>query len=219
LKANVESISFEQARLEFLVATAGKETTIAEQKEVWEQASVDELWSQERIALAGKIAREYILKHPRRFLVLHLKGMVVYFMGVGEGGMRELLGLHKIQTDSVLSLSIIGRLCKLFRDSREEYFLIPILLLMVIIEYVFMIIGAVIMWIRKLQRSYLPLFILSALYSPLMIGSNCEARYRVPIVALYLVLTAFGIVEVFSFVKKKLIGSPVIVQGSVQKRG
>ncbi len=213
LKANVENISREQARLEFLVATAGKETTIAEQKELWEQAPV-EFWSQERTALAGKIAREYISKHPWRFFTLHLKGMIVYFMGVGEGDMRELLGLRKIQVDSALLLSITGRLCKLFRDSCEEYFLIPILMLIVMIGYIFMIIGAVIMWIRKLQRSYLVLFILSAVYSPLIIGSNCVARYRVPIVALYLVLTAFGIVEVFSFVKKKLISSPVIVQES-----
>ncbi len=213
LKANVENISYEQARLEFLVASAGKETTIAEQKEIWEQAPI-ELWSQERTELAGKIAKEYISKHPKKFIALHLRGMIVYFMGVGEGGMRELFGLRKIQADSKSSLSILGRLRKLFRDSRDEYFLIPILLLILMIEYVFMIIGAVIMWVRKLQRPYLVLFILSALYSPSIIGSNCVARYRVPIVALYLVLTAFGIVESLGFLKKKLFSSPVIAHES-----
>jgi 4-amino-4-deoxy-L-arabinose transferase-like glycosyltransferase len=201
LKAEVENKSFEQARLELLVASAGEKTTIEEQKELWEQGST-ELWSQERIALAGKIAKEYIRKHPKRFLILHLKGMIIYFMGVGEGGVRQLLRLHKIEYDEIPSLGITGRIRKLFSDSREEYYLIPILLLIVIIEYIFMTIGAAIMWIKKLQRPYLVLLALTALYSPLITGSNCEARYRVPIVALYLVVTAFGIVTLFSYIKK-----------------
>ncbi len=199
LKANVEKISLEEAREELLGGYIEGAANLTSLSEEWGQVSSE---------LLIQIAKEYIMRHPWQYARLHLKGMINFFMGVGEAGIRDTFGLNMnkvVRADYTISIS--DRLRKLIRDSREEYFLVPILVLILLMEYVFVIIGAIVMWFRKQQRLYIVLFGLTMIYFPTILGIMGYGRFKVPIVPFYLVLSAFGMVESFNLIRRRYASS------------
>jgi 4-amino-4-deoxy-L-arabinose transferase-like glycosyltransferase len=147
---------------------------------------------------------KYISENPLTYLRYHLKGCIWMFIGSAKGPLMQIFGLSQASQPKLhLSESFMGRVARTMKDSREEYFLTPILGAKLLLEYICLAIGLLVM-LYKNKKLYVLLVVLTILYYAGLTGVLGNARYRVPIIPIYLVVSAYGICEVLAFIKRRV---------------
>lgn len=224
LKSHIEGISQEEARKELLGFSAEQfdypdDNTLIAQKQSKAKTYLEARDELDSVPSNGgvdfdlfvesdiwrKISMQYITEHPVEYLRLHLKSAVNFFMGIGQTQIRDALRLKKIKQEDMnpsIFIGIGGEIRKLFRYSLDGYFIVPILLMILLLEYIFLIIGGCGMFFRKEHRLYIIFFVLAISYFPAITGLISYSRYRIPIIPLCLVLSAKGIFDTVCFFRK-----------------
>ena len=181
-EANISGISKEEAR---------------ERLEKFLPAEFTSLNNFEKSKIYRKIALNYIKNHPKDYLLVHFKGILKMLTNSTKYQTMEIFGLEKRiegrkNKTFPLSESTIDRVKRVLANAKEEYYLSPILSLILLFEYILAFIGLVSLFIKKHWASAL-IFISIIAYFTLLTGPAGEERYRIPIVPFYLVLSAYGI--------------------------
>lgn len=153
-----------------------------------------------------KVALNYIKEHPKDYLIIHFKGILKTFTNSTKYQLMEIFG-QKRKTEGVenkipLSENIIDRIKRVLANAKEEYYLSPILSLILLFEYILAFIGLVSLFIKKHWASAL-IFIGIIAYFILLTGPAGEERYRIPIVPFYLMLSAYGIFAIRELLRRK----------------
>jgi hypothetical protein len=154
-----------------------------------------------RSKIYKKIALSYISGHPMQYMKYSLKGIVKMFLGTGRSGISDLFGIKTQRGPVTEHLSLTGR-----RIIRNLYNETPTLILLIkqLLEYIFLMIGTIIMWRGdKTKKLFLLFLIMTILYFAALTGPIGYSRHRVPIVPFYLIISAKGILESFKFIRNK----------------
>ncbi len=158
----------------------------------------------EREELYRDIAVSYILDHKGLWLKAWFKGSVRMFMATPTGNIFETLHLEPANNreNGLSTYSIAARIKARFQQAHEEYFLVPVLGVKLIIEYLLFCIGLFFM-LRNRQYLFASLFVLTILYFTGLQGVYANARFKIPIIPLYLIISARGLDGLLSIWKEK----------------
>jgi len=156
-----------------------------------------------RASVQQKIAVSYILAHPWWYSYYHIKGGANMMLGTAKVSLLPVLKIPPfIRSDTTLSENLFTRIERTISTARQEYWLTPILFIMQLIEYVLCAIGFTVM--RKTDNRYLMLLIAMILvYFFLATGVVGTARYRAPVIPLYLIMSAYGFERVINYYRQK----------------
>ncbi len=153
----------------------------------------------------NRIAVDYIFKNLAVYIPLHLKGMALVFLDVGIIGMCKFFGLET-QTLTVAftasNRSIFGMIGAYFtlKPMQEIFFSMPFYLLLMLTYGAFFM-GAYAIF--KMRRYEILLFVLLIMfYFTFLPGVIGQARYRIPIIPLYLLVSSVGINTVVTYLKR-----------------
>lgn len=153
-----------------------------------------------------KIALNYIRQHPMDYSLLHLKGIFNMFINSVKYETMKIFGLERKtprDEDKVpLSNNIINRLRQPIVNASKEYYLIFPLSFLVFLEYVFALVGLIGLFVKKHWKLAVTFIVIIAYYS-LITGIIGEARYKLPIIPVYLMLSGYGITILADFFRCK----------------
>ena len=136
------------------------------------------------------LAKEYILKNPKTYLYVHLKGLKKFFFKEPK----------------------IPDRIKLFgMDLEKKEMPWIILFSQLYLEYLFFTVGIIFIFCRK-DEKYARIYVLFVVMTLIIVASGASARgltrYRYPLVPLYLVISSKGMFEAFNFLRKRLKSRP-----------
>ena len=158
----------------------------------------------EREELYRDIAISYILDHKGLWLEAWFKGSVRMFMATPTGKILETCHLEPAneRENGLSTFSIGARIKARLQQAHEEYFLVPILGVKLIIEYLLLCIGLFFM-LRNRQYLFASLFVLTVLYFTGLQGVYASSRFKIPIIPLYLIISARGLEGLLSIWREK----------------
>lgn len=145
-------------------------------------------------------AIKYILSNLNHYIPLHLKGTLNMFLGVGRADVLYLLG-EEVPGKDFMQGNLAKRIIEEIKISKEQYFLIPLLAARQALEYLFLLIAIVVLLVKKKagdRKIYTVLILLFIAYLALVVGPLGYSRFRIPIVPLYLVFSAYGLMFVIN---------------------
>jgi hypothetical protein len=185
-KANIENISLEEAR--------------AELEGDFLEGITDPY---EKSFVQHEIAMEYIKKNAFKYGLLHLKGCSIMLIGTAKGNIMKTFGLSTENKEKrPLEEHFSDRIFRVIADAKSEYFLTPILGMQQLLEYLFLLIGLIVMWLKD-KKLYAALVVLTILYYANLAGLLADARYKLPIIPLYLTVSGKGFYEIIMYFKKR----------------
>lgn len=155
-------------------------------------------------------AINYILKNLHYYIPLHLKGTLNIFLGVGRADILYLLG-KEIPGRDFMEGNLATRIIEELKNSKNQYFLVPFLGLRQLLEYLFLLIGITALLAKKDARDkkiYAILLILFIGYLVLMPGPVGYSRFRIPVVPLYLIFSAYGLMFVINRFRHRIVDKP-----------
>lgn len=141
-------------------------------------------------------AINYIASNIVHYIPLHFKGVLITFLGVGQNDISYLLN-KEIANKDFMEGSWFNRFITEVRSFKDQYFIVPVLLLWQIIECLLFLIGMIILLIKKNswnEKICAILIILFIAYLVNVVGIIGHTRFRIPVTPLYLVFTAYGLV-------------------------
>ena len=95
--------------------------------------------------------------------------------------------------------SFSERIIRNLKDVEREYFLTPILLLKLLVEYVF-IAGGLLILVRRKQKTMALFLVLSIVYFILVTGFMGRApRYKIPILPIYSIIGGGGAMLIWAY--------------------
>ena len=150
-------------------------------------------------------AINYILKNLRYYIPIHLRGTLNIFLGVGRADILYLLG-KEVPGKDFMQGNLIAGIIEEIKISKNHYFLVPILAVRQLLEYLFLLLGVVLLakkgvGDRKIYAILLILFIGYLVFTPGTVGYS---RFRIPIVPLYLVFSAYGLMFAMNKIRRRL---------------
>ena len=195
LKSDIEGISIVEAQEYFKREREGYDNTFA---------AVDN---------CKQKAIKYILSNLTHYIPLHLKGTLNIFLGVGRADILYLLG-KEVPSRDFLQGNLTTKIIEEIKHSKEQYFLVPILGIRQLLEYLLFLIGVVVLFARptakrakkngRNRKLSALLIILFFVYLTILIGPVGYSRFRIPIVPLYLLFSAYGLIFVISKLRRRL---------------
>lgn len=146
-----------------------------------------------------KMAISYLMKNPFQYAKYFFKRIAIMYFGTARTGMSDLFGIKAKPFPITEGLPLTAH--KIIANFYNEF---PTLFLLTkqILEYLFFLIGLIIVW-PKDKRIFALLFILIICYFTALSGVLAYSRKRVPIAPFYLVISARGIFETFSRIFEK----------------
>ncbi len=152
----------------------------------------------ERSDIYSNIALDYIRDNSAVFAKYHAKGCVQTFVTTARGGILDIMGRPVVRRDNTpLRDGFMPRIVERLKNAREELFLAPVLAAGQVIVYLTAILGLVLM-IRGKQTTLALLLTLAIAYFTLIPGIFSLSRFRIPVIPLYLVLSARGIDQIIT---------------------
>lgn len=152
-----------------------------------------------------KIALNYIKEHPKDYLIMHSRGTLNMFIGSDRYQLMKIFGLKRRTQgnpdDIPLSESIVNRLKRLIATAKNEYYLAFSLPLLALFEYLLALIGLISLFLKKNWKLAI-IFIGIIAYYALLTGVVGEARYKLPVIPFYLMLSAYGIFFIRELLRK-----------------
>ena len=151
-------------------------------------------------------AIKYILSNLGSYIPLHLKGTLNMFLGVGRADILYLLG-KEVPGRDFLQGNLATKIVEELKNSKNQYFLVPLLAIRQLFEYLFLLVGVVALLAMKNARDkkiYALLIILFIAYFTVLIGPIGYSRFRIPIVPLYLILSSYGLMVIINKFRHRL---------------
>jgi 4-amino-4-deoxy-L-arabinose transferase-like glycosyltransferase len=149
-----------------------------------------------------KSARE----HPIDFAVLYVQGLISFMIGTEKSSyLYVIFNQDPPVLDSPHNAeTFFERIIRNIKDIKKEYFLTPILIVKLLIEYVAIALGLIIL-LRRKQKTMALLFVLTIVYFILATGFMGRApRYKIPVLPVYAMLAGGGYTLIWSYVQSKL---------------
>ena len=147
----------------------------------------------ERSDIYCRIAIDYIRDNPVVFAKYHLKGCVQTFVTTARGGLFDIMGRPVVDHDDMpLRAGFIPRILERLENSKDEYFIAPVLAAGQAIVYAMALLGLYLMLCGK-DRIYAVLFILAIAYFTFTPGVFSLCRFRIPVIPLLVITAACGI--------------------------
>jgi len=154
-------------------------------------------------AIAKGAGIKYVMSRPQEFIYLHVLGMVSFLIGTEKSSY-----LYVIARQERPELSYVRgfenfseRIIRNIKSIQKEYFLTPILLAKLLIEYLFIAAGLWIL-IRRKQKTLALFLVLSVAYFIFTTGFMGRApRYKIPVLPIYAILGGGGAMLVWTYLQ------------------
>ena len=143
-----------------------------------------------------------ILKYPLEYFYFHCRGILFMLMCPEVDSVSKVFGINyeKItESDTPTSGSIFERLKFLFFINREGYQLLKALMIRIIFEYSFLLIGLIACLRKKETRLYALFFLLIILYFTNATSIVGSSRFRMPVLPALYILVAPGVAIFFNW--------------------
>jgi len=176
VKSIIEEVSLDQAREELNQSVASTEHNPFARAR-----------AQKRAALS------YIAQHPVTYAWYHIKGGVNMFVGTVKGELLIMAGRAPAHSaSSVTAERLSERVARVVFNLKHEFYLTPLLLFQLLIEYTGFVVGAIALFVKK--KGWLAAFFLSiVLYFFLTVGLVGSSRFRHPVMTAYFPVSAYGL--------------------------
>lgn len=153
-----------------------------------------------------KLAFIYISNYPFQFIRFYLIGILHSFGNLGTAIYSEYFNLKEktYKFNLKVETSFIEMFNNFFKNKNStEIFLALIIFLYLFIVYTGLIIGIV--HFKKLDLTQIKLFLFSFfIYFILIAGSGGLARFKLPSIPFYLIISSVGLFSIYSFITKKI---------------
>lgn len=140
------------------------------------------------------------------FAILYVQGIISFMIGTEKSSyLFVIFNQDRPVLDSPLNAETFSeRIIRNIKDIKKEYFLTPVLIVKLLIEYVAIALGLMIL-LRGKQKTMALLFVLTIVYFILATGFMGRApRYKIPVLPLYAILAGGGFTLIWSYVQTKL---------------
>jgi 4-amino-4-deoxy-L-arabinose transferase-like glycosyltransferase len=140
------------------------------------------------------------------FAILYVQGIISFMIGTEKSSyLYVIFNQDRPVLDSPLNAETFSeRIIRNIKDIKKEYFLTPVLIVKLLIEYVAIALGLMIL-LRGKQKTMALLFVLTIVYFILATGFMGRApRYKIPVLPLYAILAGGGFTLIWSYVQTKL---------------
>lgn len=150
-----------------------------------------------------KIAISYAVKNPLQYAKYFSKRIVMMYLGTARTGISGLFGIKAEPFPITEGMPLTAH--KIIANFYNE---LPSLILLTkqILEYLFFVIGLIIVW-PKDKRIFALLLVLIICYFTALSGVLAYSRKRVPVAPFYLVISARGLFESFKAISEKISSS------------
>ena len=158
----------------------------------------------DRSAVAKRQGIKHILKHPQDFASLHLLGMISFVIGTEKSSYLYVIAKQEPQKLShQRGFELFSeRIIRNIKDFQKEYFLTPILLVKLSVEYALIAAGLLILIQRK-QKALALFLILSIGYFILATSFQGRApRYKIPVIPLYTIIGGGGVILIRAYLSE-----------------
>ena len=152
-------------------------------------------------AISKRHGIEYVLRRPQEFVTLHALGMVSFLIGTEKSAYLYVIAdQERPELDHPLNYeSFSERIIRNLKDVQREYFLTPVLLLKLLVEYGF-IAGGLLVLVRRKQKAMALFLVLSIVYFILVTGFMGRApRYKIPILSIYALIGGGGATLIWAY--------------------
>ncbi len=139
------------------------------------------------------------------FAILYVQGIISFMIGTEKSSyIYVIFNQDRPVLDSPHNAETFSeRIIRNIKDTKKEYFLTPILIVKLLIEYAAIGLGLVIL-IRRKQKTMALLFVLTIAYFILATGFMGRApRYKIPVLPLYAILAGGGFSLIWSYLLSK----------------
>jgi len=194
MKSNLENISLEYAHRDI------KKVPL----ETIEKNNIQNPFEKEIIYLQE--AKKYIFEHPLQYIKFHFIGSLNVFLSPFKSEIKGLLMIpySDLPNQQWLGETIFERVKRVIVNSYHEYFITIIAFLIQIFLLSSIIIGFLLKFDHANVHYYL-FVVLTMIYFAGLVGVIGDPRYGLPVIPLYLPLSAKGIYEMFLYIKRKII--------------
>jgi 4-amino-4-deoxy-L-arabinose transferase-like glycosyltransferase len=148
-----------------------------------------------------RIGIRYVTAHPREYLVLCARAAGAMFFSTERGEVARIFIGKREAKRGDMPEGIASRIKYSLKEARQQYFIGPLLAIIVLAEYAFALVGLAVMW-RTRHRAAAVLFATTIIYMTVLPGVTGILRYRIPFIPLYLVLAAIGLSSSIDRVRK-----------------
>lgn len=144
-----------------------------------------------------------VKENPVDFAILYVQGLVSFVIGTEKSSYLYVIfnQARPVLNTPLNSETFSERIIRNIKDTQKEYFLTPILIVKLLIEYAAMALGLVIL-LRRKQKTMALLFVLTIVYFILATGFMGRApRYKIPVLPLYAILAGGGFTLIWTYLK------------------
>ena len=137
------------------------------------------------------------------FAILYVQGIISFMIGTEKSSyIYVIFNQDRPVLDSPHNAETFSeRIIRNIKDTQKEYFLIPILILKLLVEYVAVALGLIIL-LRRKQKTMALLFVLTIAYFILATGFMGRApRYKIPVLPLYAILAGGGFSLIWTYLQ------------------
>jgi len=157
----------------------------------------------DRSAAAKSAAVSYVLKNPKDFVILYVQGMVSFLIGTEKSSyLYVIFNRDRPVLDDPLNYeTFTERIVRNIKSIQKEFFLTPVLVGKVMIEYLLIALGLVFL-IRRKEKLLAVYFVLSVLYFIVAIGFLGRApRYKIPVIPIYAIVGGGGATLLWAYLQ------------------
>ena len=155
----------------------------------------------EKSSVAKKNSVKWAINHPGEFISLHALGMISFLVGTEKSAYLYVIARQErphVPLDGVVE-KFSSRVLRNLKDIQKEYFLTPVLVMKLLVEYLF-VVGGLWILIRRKQKLLAIFFILTIAYFIFATAHAGRApRYKIPVLPIYAILGGGGAMLVHSY--------------------
>ena len=155
----------------------------------------------EKSSVAKKNSIKWAMQHPGEFISLHALGMISFLVGTEKSAYLYVIARQErphVPLDGVVE-TFSSRVLRNLKDIQREYFLTPVLMMKLLLEYLF-VAGGLWILIRRKQKLLAVIFILTIAYFIVATAHAGRApRYKIPVLPIYAILGGGGAMLLHSY--------------------
>jgi 4-amino-4-deoxy-L-arabinose transferase-like glycosyltransferase len=155
----------------------------------------------DRSAAAKSAGISYVLDNPSSFVIRHVQGMISFLIGTEKSSYLYIIfNRERPVLGTPLEYETFSdRIVRNIKDIQKEYFLTPVLILKVLVEYLVVAAGLLIL-IRRKQKLLALFVVLTVLYFIMATGALGRApRYKIPVLPVYAIVGGGGATLIWAY--------------------
>jgi len=151
-----------------------------------------------------KVSFNYIGDNVFLFFYVNLRNSTMVFLNVGTKGILSMFGIKEIELPNMAANSLTKNIINIFKyKPKSEILLILFMSIFFLIVYTFSIIGIFNLYKKKQYYKILLFLVIILYYTLLLSAMGNAARFKVPVVPFYSILSAVGL-NYLIYKRKKL---------------